>query len=137
MSGGRLNSTPRKGLRIACLQPICSIVLVALELRYGVSSARSGGSHGRSAKAGRWLFARDIHLAPRQGAVPGARVPESLSQSRLHEQRRKLARTAQRRNRVHDATAAQRRLGPGAAKFRIAPFWNNLKAGEFSWGVVT
>src|SRR4051812_24843604 len=22
-------------------------------------------------------------------------------------------------------------------KFRMAPFWNNLKAGEFSWGVVT
>src|SRR3954447_21357723 len=124
MSGGRLNSTPQEGTADRLLAAyMLSIVVVALEVRHGVSPARSGGSHGRSAKAGRRLFARDVHFAPRQGAVPGARFPEPVSQSGLHEQRRKLARTAQRRNRVHHAAAAQRRLRAGASEFRIAPFW--------------
>jgi hypothetical protein len=41
-----------------------------------------------------------------------------LSQGGLYERRRKLARTARRRDRIHDAAAAQRRL---AFRFRSQP----------------
>jgi len=48
------------------------------------------------AQAGRRLFARDFHPAARTGAGRGAGFPHPLSQGRLYERGRKLARTARR-----------------------------------------
>src|SRR5450755_430264 len=90
--------------------PILSWSLSVLELRHGLSPARSRRPHGRPAEAGRRLSARNLYPAARQGAVQGARLSHPLSQGRLYERGRKLARTARRRHRIHDATAAQRRL---------------------------
>src|SRR5450631_4880228 len=97
--------------------PILSWSLSVLELRHGLSPARSRRPHGRPAEAGRRLSARNLYPAARQGAVQGARLPHPLSQGRLHERSRKLARTARRRHRIHDATAAQRRLARGLFRF--------------------
>src|ERR1700730_5548078 len=113
MSDRRLNSSlarvPGDSDRFPPV-PILSWSLSVLELRHGLSPARSRRPHGRPAEAGGRLSARNLYPAARQGAVQGARLPYPLSQGRLHERSRKLARTARRRHRIHDATAAQRRL---------------------------
>ena len=53
--------------------------------------------------------------AARPGTNQGARFPQPLSQGRLHERGRKLARTARWRHRIHHAAAAQRGLASRAA----------------------
>ena len=56
-------------------------VVMCLELRHGLSSARSREPDGRPAQAGRRLSARDLHAAARQGEGEGARLSRPLSQA--------------------------------------------------------
>src|SRR5262249_31405149 len=65
---------------------------------------------GRSRAAARRIPARDLRVATRGGPRKGARAVPALSQGRLHDRDRILARAGGRSHRIHPATAAQRRL---------------------------
>src|ERR1700704_1359171 len=97
----------RIGLYKRYIEPV---VICIWSFRHGLAPARSGRPDGRPAEAGRRLSPRDLHPPARQGADPGARFSHPLSQGRLYELRRKLARIAWRRHRVHDAATTQRGL---------------------------
>src|SRR5262249_32297599 len=76
------------------------------------SSRRHRSPLGQSAAraAARRFPARDLRAAARAGAGKGARDISPLSQGRLYDGDRVLARASRRSHRIHHATASQRRL---------------------------
>jgi len=90
---------------------------------FGPANWQTGWPHGGSRRR---LSARDLHTAAGKGAFQGPRFSHALSQGRLYERRRKLARTPGRQHRIHDAAAAQRGL---AARFRFEVPILKAKAG--------
>src|SRR5262249_50094543 len=68
------------------------------------------GSVAQAPRARRRFPPRHACAAARRGAQQGARIVQALSEARLHDRDRKLARAAGRTHRVYDASAADGRL---------------------------
>ena len=76
---------------------------------------RMAGNTARLKSARRDAYRRETFSLPREAAREKAReMFAPLSQGRLHDRDRELARTARRRHRVHHAAAAERGLTPAA-----------------------
>jgi hypothetical protein len=61
-------------------------------------------------RTARWVRAGNVFIAPRTGAGQGKGLPAIVSEGRLYERGRKVARAAGRRHRIHRATAQDRGL---------------------------
>ena len=73
-------------------------------------SAWRGGCIRPASAVRRRLAPEDLHPAEGKGPREGARVLRRLSQGRLHDGNRELARTRRRPHRIHHAPAPQRGL---------------------------